>query len=253
MAMKHQSATAENRRAARSAWSPPRSACASSTSSPPAHNDPARRWISMLLVARSCEPPAEECPVRPSGTRVSSAPANSNGVHDHRSTIRAPTVTTRAIRAVQRQAEAVSTRPAARQISNGFRWSRSGFPETSETVNATSNAAQTVQTPDATPANRSARYPETSRTPFSCGGLKNAANMNPPTAVTAAISPTARTNGRPNVVTGPGSGRPVAVSASASARAPIPAAIAPASTATAVSIGHTARVTGVAVDVTGQA
>jgi len=37
--------------------------------------------------------------------------------------------------------------------------------------------------------------------------------MNDPTASTAAISPAARTNGSPYVVTGPGSGNPVAVAA----------------------------------------
>ena len=36
MAMKHHSATAENLRAARSAWSPDRMACANSANSPPA-------------------------------------------------------------------------------------------------------------------------------------------------------------------------------------------------------------------------
>lgn len=36
----------------------------------------------------------------------------------------------------------------------------------------------------------------------------NAANRKPPTAVTAATSPAARTNGRPSVVTGPGVGQP---------------------------------------------
>ena len=65
--------------------------------------------------------------------------------------------------------------------------------------------------------------------------------MNDPTATTAAISPAARTNGRPKVVTGPGSGSPVAVSASASDKraearggARRPAAATPNST------GHTA-------------
>ena len=65
------------------------------------------------------------------------------------------------------------------------------------------------------------------------------ANRNDPTATTAAISADARTNGRPSVVTGPGSGSPVAVSASASDSADSPAAVAPASTATPPSSGHT--------------
>src|SRR5947209_1045361 len=106
-------------------------------------------------------------------------------------------------------------------------------------VSGTSRAAHTAQTPDATVPRRSARYPPASRTPLSCGGTRNAANRNDPTASTAAISPTARTNGRPSVVAGPGSGRPVAVKASASDSAPIPAAVQPANTATPISSGHT--------------
>lgn len=69
----------------------------------------------------------------------------------------------------------------------------------------------------------------------------NAANMNDPAATTAAISPAARTNGSPYVVTGPGSGRPVAVSASASVNAARLAAVTPLSSATPTSTGHTAR------------
>ncbi len=74
---------------------------------------------------------------------------------------------------------------------------------------------------------------------MSCGGTKNAANRKDPTATTAATSPAARTNGRPIVVTGPGSGNPVAVSAAASDSAPMPAAVQPASVATPTSSGHT--------------
>src|SRR5262245_25581988 len=68
----------------------------------------------------------------------------------------------------------------------------------------------------------------------------NAANRNDPTATTAAISPAARMNGSPYVVTGPGLGSPVAVNASLSASPPSPAATAPASTATPTSTGQTA-------------
>ena len=120
-------------------------------------------------------------------------------------------------------------------------------------LSGTSSVAQTAQTPEATVANRTARYPDASSTPFSCGGVRNAANMNPPTAVTAAISPAARTNGSPSVVTRPGSGRPVAIKASVSASDPMPAATTPANAAIAVRIGHATRVTAAAVDVTGPA
>ena len=106
-------------------------------------------------------------------------------------------------------------------------------------VSGTSRAAHTAHTPDATVPSRSARYPPASRTPLLCGGTRNAANRNDPTASTAAISPAARTNGSPSVVAGPGSGKPVAVSAPASESAPIPAAVQPASTATPISSGHT--------------
>src|SRR4029078_10303368 len=63
--------------------------------------------------------------------------------------------------------------------------------------------------------------------------------MNEPTAMTAAISPVARKNGRPYVVTGPGSGSPVAVSTSVIDSAARPPATAPASTATPTSTGQT--------------
>src|SRR5215472_11185204 len=106
-------------------------------------------------------------------------------------------------------------------------------------VSGTSRAAHTAHTPDATVPSRSARYPPTSSTPLLCGGTKNAAKRNDPTANTAAISPAARTNGSPTVVAGPGSGKPVTVNASASDSAPIPAAVQPASTVTPASSGHT--------------
>src|ERR1700739_2543472 len=106
-------------------------------------------------------------------------------------------------------------------------------------VSGTSRAAHTAHTPDATVPSRSARYPLASSTPLRCGGTRNAAKRNDPTASTAAISPAARMNGRPSVATGPGSGTPVAVRASASDNAPIPAAVQPASTATPASSGHT--------------
>src|SRR5271168_3945952 len=106
-------------------------------------------------------------------------------------------------------------------------------------VSGINRAAHTAHTPEATVPTRSARYPPASSTPVFCGGTRNAANRNEPTASTAAISPAARTNGRPSVVAGPGSGNPVAVSVSTSDSAPIPAAVQPASTATPVSSGHT--------------
>src|ERR1700745_2037252 len=106
-------------------------------------------------------------------------------------------------------------------------------------VSGTSRAAQTAQTPDAAVPSRRARYPSASRTPLFCGGTRNAANRNDPTASTAAISPAARTKGSPSVVAGPGSGKPVAVNAPASDSAPMPAAVQPARTATPISAGHT--------------
>ena len=65
-------------------------------------------------------PPADECPVRPSGINVSSEPANSKGVSDQRSTGMLATVTIAARNAVHRHAPAVLTRPAADQIVSGF-------------------------------------------------------------------------------------------------------------------------------------
>src|SRR5246127_4437119 len=106
-------------------------------------------------------------------------------------------------------------------------------------VSGTSSAAHTAHTPDATVPSRSARYPPASSTPLLCGGTRNAAKRNDPTANAAAISPAARTNGSPAVVAGPGLGKPVTVKAPASDSAPIPAAVQPASTATPASSGHT--------------
>src|SRR6201997_3407425 len=106
-------------------------------------------------------------------------------------------------------------------------------------VSGTSRAAHTAQAPAATIPIRSAWYPLASSTPLLCGGTRNAAKRNDPTASTAAISPAARTNGSPAVVAGPGSGKPGPATAPASDSAPIPAAVHPASTATPASSGHT--------------
>src|SRR6185503_15414367 len=113
--------------------------------------------MSKLLVAKSCAPPADECPVRASGTRVINAPASSTGVHPHRSTGRLASVTAAAMNAVQRQEVAVSTRLAADQMLIGLRFSVSGCPETSDTVSGTNSAAHTAQTADAADPRRSAR------------------------------------------------------------------------------------------------
>src|SRR3954447_16076791 len=193
-----------------------------------------------LFVAMSCEPPAEECPVSASGSRVATAPANNTGVADQRRTGMLAIVTAAARNAVHRHDPAVSTRLATDQMADGLSREASGWPVTSETVSGTNSAAQTVQIPDAAVPSRRARYPSASSTPLGCGGARNAEKRKDPVASTAAISPTARTNGRPKVVTAPGLGSPVAISASASDSAPRPAAVAPASSATPNSTGHTA-------------
>src|SRR6185312_15809161 len=141
-----------------------------------------------LLVARSCDPPAEECPVRPSGINVTRDPANRTGVNDHRSTGMLATVSTAARNAVHRHAPAVSTTSAADHSVAGLTRSVTGCPDTSEIVSGTSNAAHTVHTPAAIVPVRKARYPDTSSTPLSWGGTRNAANMNDPTATTAETS-----------------------------------------------------------------
>ena len=66
-------------------------------------------------------------------------------------------MTAAARNAVQRQAPAMSTRLATDQMLTGLRCSRSGWPETSETVSGTSSAAHTVQTAEAAVPSRSAR------------------------------------------------------------------------------------------------
>ena len=77
-------------------------------------------------MARSCEPPADEWPVSPSGIRVTNDPASSSGVHDQRSTARLASVTVAASTAVQRHAEAVLIRSASDQIVTGLRCSANG-------------------------------------------------------------------------------------------------------------------------------
>ena len=69
----------------------------------------------------SCDPPEDECPVRASGSNVTSDPANSTGVHDQRNTGMLTTVTTAANKAVHRQAPAMSMRSATDQMSAGLR------------------------------------------------------------------------------------------------------------------------------------
>src|SRR6185437_15926051 len=121
IAPKHHNAIVENRRAARPACCPPRTTWVSSASSPPAHRLPATRWISRLLVAKSWEPPADECPVNPSGINVNSDPPSSNGVHDHRNTGRLATVTTAANSAVHRHAVEMLIMLASDHRLAGFR------------------------------------------------------------------------------------------------------------------------------------
>ncbi len=110
-----------------------------------------------LLVARSWEPPADEWPVSASGSRVSSAPPNSAGVHDQRSTGMLSTMTMAASSAVHRQVPAVSIRLATDQTADGLSLLVSGWPVMSETVSGTSSAAHTAQMPEATVPIRSAR------------------------------------------------------------------------------------------------
>ena len=83
---------------------------------------PATRWISRLLVARSWDPPADEWPVSPSGSRVANDPANSSGVHDQRNTGTLATVTTAASSAVQRHVVEMLIRLASDHRVAGFRW-----------------------------------------------------------------------------------------------------------------------------------
>ncbi|KMO76406.1 hypothetical protein MCHLDSM_03139 [Mycolicibacterium chlorophenolicum] len=109
-----------------------------------------------LLVAMSCEPPDEECPVTASGINVIRPPASSAGVHDQRSTVRLATATNAARIEVVRHAALVSTRSAADHMSSGVS-SVNGTPDTSEIVSATNSAAHTAHTAQAAPPTLSAR------------------------------------------------------------------------------------------------
>ena len=157
MVTKHTSARLEKRRAATSAWAPRRWACTSSAARPPAHSDAASRWMTNEFVARSCEPPAEECPVSPSGSRLPSATTSRAGVHTHRSATRHPTARTKAMAAVHAQDWAVSTLPMIRTMVAGSSASAKGWPAVSDSVSGTMSAAQTHQVAAAALAIRNAR------------------------------------------------------------------------------------------------
>ena len=108
-------------------------------------------------MARSCEPPAEECPVNASGISVTKEPTNNSGVDDQRSTGRLANITVAASNAVHRHAVAMLIRLASDQIVAGLRWAVSGCPETSEMVSGISSTAHTAHTPAATVPIRTAR------------------------------------------------------------------------------------------------
>ncbi len=109
MTMNATVAIPENRRAAISVWVPSRSACASTAKSPPTQIAAEIKCRIRLLVATSCDPPEEECPVKASGIMVAIAAPNSTGVQPQRSARRQPTATTNAKITVVRQAPASAT------------------------------------------------------------------------------------------------------------------------------------------------
>ena len=73
-------------------------------------------------MARSCEPPADEWPVSPSGISVANDPTSSSGVHDQRSTGRLASITAAASSAVHRHAVEMLIRPASDHRLAGLRW-----------------------------------------------------------------------------------------------------------------------------------
>ena len=102
-------ATWENRRTATSVCAPPRRACTSTANSPPAHSDAPTRCQIKLLVATSCAPPAEECPVSASGMSESRPNPSRIGIHPHRRAVRHPMTSSNASRAVHNHTLAAST------------------------------------------------------------------------------------------------------------------------------------------------
>ncbi len=150
-------ATNENRRAARSVCVPRRHPWASRANNPPAHTDAATRCSTRLLVAMSCDPPDDECPVRASGIRVTSDSSSRYGTHDQRTAARISTARIRASADVHAHASAVSTCPIAPHRFSGFSASASGCPEVSDRVSGTSTAEHNAQIRAAAPAVRTAR------------------------------------------------------------------------------------------------
>src|SRR5262249_3447765 len=144
------------------------------------------------LVATSCEPPADECPMAPTGSSPPTASASSGTVQPQLRTARLPTVTTAAAAAVSSHAcaapscgTALTTAPKVRPLT--------GRPIASATVSGTINDAATHHSAPHHVTVLSAAYPLTLRYPVPCGGAKNAANSADPVVSAAAASAMART------------------------------------------------------------
>lgn len=183
--------------------------CSINAANPPTHSPAASRCSTKLLVARSCDPPADECPVTARGIRLATADTSSNGVDRCRRTIRHPRPTIAARAAVHNHATATSISPTTRRNGSGSaNTALKGWPEVSDNDNGTSARAHPAHSAAAAPAVRTARYPSTSSTPERCGGTNTAASSNDPTIITADTSPTALTAGTAYLVRAPGSGNP---------------------------------------------
>jgi hypothetical protein len=110
-----------------------------------------------LSVARSCDPPAAECPVAATGSSPNTAAATSSTVVPQVSVMRQPANTSTATTAVTSQAVADSSRGTTAMSCPKPSTAVSGRPSVSATLNGIISSAATVQVAAAAAPARSAR------------------------------------------------------------------------------------------------
>src|SRR5882757_11085422 len=152
MATQHTRARAENlvtavgnRAGASARWL----ARPSTATSPPTHSEAATTCTIRLSVARSCEPPAEECQVDATGISPTTATASSTNALPQLSATRQPANTTTANTAVNVHAVATSSWGTTATNRSKLSTSVTGRPRLSATVSGTMSRAPTVQAPAA--------------------------------------------------------------------------------------------------------
>ena len=166
--------------AARRSAGPRRDAPAVAPAARPARRPTARRrpgGTAGCCVARSCWPPADECPVTATGMHAEQREAEQRrGPAPGQTANRQPTATTSATNAVSSHAFGCSS--SSNRLSSRFEPSTSptDLPIASASLNATDTSAARHQRTAAQDAVRSAAYAPTSSMPDFLGATMNAAN-----------------------------------------------------------------------------